>query len=217
MIAAEYETERSQYVMAVLDTGRLMRPTIGDLAKLDYAINAALMLSYVAMIKGDYIGMLSFADHVGRYVQPRRGKAQFYQMLEMLYNLPSQPVEPDYGRALSYLGLKNKRRSLVVLFTDLSTSDAARPLINHLGRLAKTHLPVCVVMSDPNVVEYAGKEVTASHDVYERAVAEMVLDERRVVLDTLNQAGVYTIDVPANKLTVAVINKYLELKGKGLI
>ena len=217
LIAAEYETERSQYVMAVLDTGRLMRPTIGDLAKLDYAINAALMLSYVAMIKGDYIGMLSFADHVGRYVQPRRGKAQFYQMLEMLYNLPSQPVEPDYGRALSYLGLKNKRRSLVVLFTDLSTSDAARPLINHLGRLAKTHLPVCVVMSDPNVVEYAGKEVTASHDVYERAVAEMVLDERRVVLDTLNQAGVYTIDVPANKLTVAVINKYLELKGKGLI
>ena len=67
------------------------------------------------------------------------------------------------------------------------------------------------------MVEYAGKEVTASHDVYERAVAEMVLDERRVVLDTLNQAGVYTIDVPANKLTVAVINKYLELKGKGLI
>lgn len=217
LIAAEYETERSQYVVSVLDTGRLMRPPIGAIAKLDYAINAALMLSYVAMLKGDHIGLLSFADHVGRYLQPRRGKGQFYQMLEQLYNLPSQPVESDYGRALSYLGIKNKRRSLMVVFTDLSTLDAARPLINHLGRLAKTHLPVCVVMSDPNVVHYAGKEASASHDVYERAVAEMVLDERRLVLDTLHQAGVYTIDVPANKLTVSVINKYLELKGRGLI
>ena len=217
LISAEYETERSQYVVAVLDTGRLMRPPIGDIAKLDYAINAALMLSYVAMLKGDHIGMLSFADHVGRYLQPRRGKGQFYQMLEQLYNLPSQPVESDYGRAMSYLGLKNKRRSLIVIFTDLSTMDAARPLINHLGRLAKTHLPVCVVMSDPNVVAYSGQDVGASHEVYERAVAEMVLDERRVVLDTLSQAGVYTIDVPANKLTVSVINKYLELKGRGLL
>jgi uncharacterized protein (DUF58 family) len=91
-------------VVTVLDTGRLMRPPIGDIAKLDYAINAALMLSYVAMLKGDHIGMLSFADHVGRYLQPRRGKGQFYQMLEQLYNLPSQPVESDYGRAFSYLG-----------------------------------------------------------------------------------------------------------------
>jgi uncharacterized protein (DUF58 family) len=217
LIAAEYETERSQYVVTVLDTGRFMRPVIGDIAKLDYAINASLMLAYVAMLKGDHIGMLSFADHVGRYLQPRRGKGQFYQMLEMLYNLPSQPVESDYGRALSYLGLKNKRRSLVVVFTDLSTMDAARPLINHLTRLAKTHLPVCVVMSDPNMTSYSGMDVAASHEIYERAVAEMVMDERRVVLDTLNQAGVYTIDVPANKLTVSVINKYLELKGRGLI
>ncbi|GAA5529741.1 DUF58 domain-containing protein [Herpetosiphon gulosus] len=217
LIAAEYETERSQYVVAVIDTGRLMRPTINDIAKLDYAINASLMLGYVAMLKGDHIGMLSFADHVGRFLQPRRGKAQFYQMLEMLYNLPSQPVEADYGRAISYLGLKNKRRSLIVIFTDLSTMDTAKPLIQHMARLAKTHLALCVVMSDPNLVGYAGKAAYSSTDVYERAVAEMVLDERRVVLDTLNQAGVHTIDVPANKLTVSVINKYLEFKGRGLI
>lgn len=217
VISAEYETERSQYIVSVLDTGRLMRPPIGDIAKLDYAINASLMLSYVAMLKGDHIGLLSFADHVGRYLPPRRGRNQFYLMLEQLYNLPSQPVEPDYGRALSYLGLKNKRRSLVVVFTDLTTMDAARPLIAHMGRLAKHHLPLCVVMSDPNVVQYSGMGADNSHQVFERAVAEMVIDERRVVLDTLHNAGVQTLDVPANKLTVSVINKYLELKGRGKI
>ncbi len=217
LIAAEYETERSQHIICAIDTGRLMRPTIANISKLDYAINAALMLGYIASLKGDHIGMLSFADHVGRFLPPRRGKAQFYQMLETLYNLPSQPVESDYGLALAYLGLKNKRRSLLVVFTDISTMDAARPLIQHMSRLAKTHLAVCVVMSDPTVVRYKQQPVHTSVDVYERAMAEIVLNERQVVLDTLNQAGVQTIDVAADKLTVAVINKYLELKGRGMI
>ena len=217
LITAEYETERAQHIICILDTGRLMRPPIGQIAKLDYAINTALLLAYVATLKGDYIGMLSFADHPGRFLSPRRGKHQFYQMLEMLYNLPSQPVESDYGRAMAYLSLKNKRRSLLLIFTDLSTTDAARPLIEHLGRLAKTHVVMCVVMSDPNVIQHAGQPILTDSHVYERAVAEMLLDERQLVLDTLQQAGVYTVDVPADKLSIAVINKYLELKGRAII
>jgi uncharacterized protein (DUF58 family) len=214
-IAAEYETERSQYVMSVIDTGRLMRPPIGDLAKLDYVINTALLLSYVAQIKGDHIGLLTFADQVETYLAPRRGKSQFYHMLESLYNVQFQPVEADYAQALSYLGVKNRRRSLIVLFTDLVTLDAARPLIANLGRLARHHLPLCVTISDPNTTHLARRPVERSEDVYQRAVAEMLLDERQVVLDTLNRSGVLTLDVPADRLTVSVINTYLALKGRG--
>lgn len=216
-IAAEYETERSQYVVSLLDTGRLMRPPVGDLAKLDYAINTALLLSYVAMLKGDHIGLLTFADDVGAYLAPKRGKGQFYRMLESLYNVQMQGVEADHGRALSYLGLKHKRRSLVVMFTDLATPDAARPLIVHMARLARRHLPLCVVISDPNVTGLATLPARDSTSVYQRAVAEMLLDERRLVLDTLNRNGVLTLDVPADKLTVSVINTYLELKERGRI
>ncbi|HWQ13740.1 MAG TPA: DUF58 domain-containing protein [Roseiflexaceae bacterium] len=216
-IAAEYETERSQYVVSAIDTGRLMRPPIGDLAKLDYAINASLMLSYVATLKGDHVGMLSFADDVRTYLAPRRGRGQFYRMLEALYNVQFEPVEADYARALTYLGLKHKRRSLVVLFTDLVTLDAARPLVAHLARLAQRHLPLCVVISDPNVTRLAAQPARSSEAVYQRAVAEMLLDERQVVLDTLHRSGVLTLDVPADKLTVALINKYLELKGRGVL
>lgn len=216
-IAAEYETERSQYVMSVIDTGRLMRPPIGDLAKLDYVINTALLLSYVATLKSDHVGLLTFADEVRTYLAPKRGKGQFYQMLDALYNVQFEPVEADYSRALAYLGVKQKRRSLVVLFTDLVTLDAARPLISQMARLAQHHLPLCVVISDPNITGLAAQPPNDSDAVYQRAVAEMLIDERRVVLDTLNRSGVMTIDVPADKLTVSVINKYLELKARGAL
>jgi len=126
-----------------------------------------------------------------------------------------QGVEADYARALGYLSLKNKRRSLIVVFTDLVTLDAARPLIANMSRLAKRHLPLCVTINDPNITHLAGQSPHTSDAVYQRAVAEMLLDERRVVLDTLNRSGVLTLDVPADKLTVSVINTYLELKGRG--
>jgi uncharacterized protein (DUF58 family) len=216
-IAAEFETERSQYVVSVIDTGRLMRPPIGDLAKLDYVINTSLLLSYVATLKGDHVGLLTFADDVRTYLAPKRGKGQFYRMLEALYNVQFEPVEADYSQALAYLGVKHKRRSLVVVFTDLVTLDAAKPLIAHMARLAQRHLPLCVVISDPNIANLAAQPPRNSDAVYQRAVAEMLLDERRVVLDTLNRNGVLTLDVPADKLTVSVINKYLELKGRGAI
>jgi uncharacterized protein (DUF58 family) len=216
-IAAEYETERSQYIMTVIDTGRLMRPPIGDLAKLDYVINTALLLSYVATLKGDHVGLLTFADDVRTYLAPKRGKGQFYRMLEALYNVQFEPVEADYAQALAYLGVKHKRRSLVVVFTDLVTLDAAKPLIVHMARLAQRHLPLCVVISDPNVTNLAAQAPRDSDAVYQRAVAEMLLDERQIVLDTMHRSGVLTLDIPADKLTVSVINKYLELKGRGAI
>jgi uncharacterized protein (DUF58 family) len=216
-IAAEYETERSQYVISVIDSGRLMRPPVGDLAKIDYAINTALLLSYVATLKGDHVGLLTFADDVRTYLAPKRGKGQFYRMLEALYNVQYEPVEADYGQALAYLGIRHKRRSLVVLFTDLVTLDAAKPLIAHMSRLAQRHLPLCVVISDPNITALAAQPASSSAAVYQRTVAETLIDERRIVLDTLQRSGVLTLDVPADQLSVAVINRYLELKGRGAI
>jgi uncharacterized protein (DUF58 family) len=222
-IAAEFETERSQYVVCAIDSGRLMRPPVDNpqnseapnLARLDYVINTALLLTYVATLKGDHVGMLSFADEVGAYLAPKRGKGQFYRVLETLYNVQSEAVEADYTRALSYLSLKNRRRSLIVVFTDLVTLDSAKPLIASMARLAQRHLPLVVTISDPNVAREVGIVASDSAMLYRRAVAEMLTDERQVILDTLNRSGVLTVDVPADKLTVSVINTYLELKARG--
>lgn len=216
-ITREFQTERSQNIVSVIDLGRMMRSPVGELSKLDHVINAVLLFSYVATRKGDKVGLMTFADAVDAFLPPRQGTGQFYRMLEVLYAVQSQPVEPDYGEALAYLGVKNKKRSLVVLFTDLSGGPSVQSLVANLSALYPRHLPLCVTISDPAMLSAASAQPTDSAVTYERMVAEQMLDERRVLLESLHRHGVLTLDVPADKLTVAVINKYLELKGRGRI
>ena len=216
-VTVEYQIERSQNVIAVLDAGRMMQSPVADIAKLDYVINAVLFLAYVATGKGDRVGMMTFADDVSHYLSPRQGRGQFYRMLELLYGLEPQPVEPDYQRALAYLALKQRRRSLIVIFTDLTGGVSVDTLIKQTALLARTSLPLVVTISDPDVHALAHQRPVDSLRVYQRAAAMQLLDERRIVLDTLRQRGILTLDVPANQLSTAVINRYLELKGRTLL
>lgn len=224
-VTREFETEKSQTIMSLLDVGRLMRPPIADpdnpsgqgLAKLDYAVNAVLMLSYVAALRGDRVGMLTFADQVKHYLAPRAGRGQFYRMLATLYAVDTEPVEADYVRAFAYLGAKHKKRSLVVIFSDIATGIAADTLVKQIAPMSPRHLILLVAISDPTVVKIAQQIPRDSVGVYERAIAEQLMDERILILEKLRQRGVLTLDVPANQLTVAVVNKYLELKARGRI
>jgi uncharacterized protein (DUF58 family) len=213
-VTVQYQTERSQTVIAALDTGRMMQAPVADIAKLDYAVNAVLFLGYVASGKGDRVGVMSFADEVGHYLAPRQGRGQFYRMLEVLYSVDAQPVEPNYRKALTYLAVKQRRRALVVIFTDLSSGASLDHLVVQVTLLARSSLPLVVTISDPEVHAAADQVPRDSLAVYQRASASQMLDERRVVLDTLRSRGVLTLDVPANQLSLAVINRYLELKGR---
>jgi uncharacterized protein (DUF58 family) len=213
-VTTEYQTERSQQVIAVLDTGRMMQSPVADIAKLDYVVNAVLLLGYVATGKGDRVGMMSFADDVQHYLSPRQGRGQFYRMLELLYAVEPQPVEPNYRKALAYLAVKQRRRALVVVFTDLTGGVSLNTLVAQMSMLARNSLPLLVTISDPDVVNASQMTPNDSLGVYQRAAASQLLDERRVVLDSLRQRGVLTLDVPANRLSMSVINRYLELKGR---
>jgi uncharacterized protein (DUF58 family) len=213
-VTVQYQTERSQTVIAVLDTGRMMQSPVADIAKLDYAVNAVLFLGYVATGKGDRVGVMSFADDVSHYLAPRQGRGQFYRMLEMLYAVDAQQVEPNYRKALTYLAVKQRRRALVVIFTDLSSGASLDSLVAQVSLLARTSLPLVVTISDPDVHAAAARIPTDTLSMYERASAARLLDERRLALDTFHKRGVLTLDVPANQLSLAVINRYLELKGK---
>ncbi len=216
-IAVEYETERSQNLLALLDIGRMMRSPVGDVAKLDYAINAVLLLAYVAGQKGDKLGLLTFADRVQTWLTPRTGKGQFLRMLEALYAVQSQAVEPDYNAAFTYLGARQSKRSLVLVFTDLTGSLSLESLVAQMSRLRGRHLPLLVTISDPTVERLARAEIRDSQSLHEKTVALQLLDERRLTLDRLRRQGVLTLDVPADELSVAVINKYLELKARTLL
>ena len=214
-ITRDFETERSQNIIVLLDVGRLMRSPVGELEKVDYAVNAALMLSYVAGLNGDKVGLLAFADQVTHFLPPKAGKGQFYRMLATLYAIESQPVEADYARAFAYLQARHKKRSLIVIFSDLASGLAAQSLVAQIAPLRLRHLPLLVAIGDPAVADLARQLPSDSEGVYQRMVAEQWLDERAITLETLRQRGVLTLDVQANQLTIAVVNRYLELKARG--
>jgi uncharacterized protein (DUF58 family) len=216
-VSVEYETERSQNIVTLLDVGRMMRSPVGDVAKLDYAINAVLLLAYVAAQKGDKVGLLTFADSVQSWIAPRSGKVQFQRMLEQLYAVEGQAVEADYAAGLGYFSLKQSRRCLAIIFTDLSGGVGAEVLAAQLGRLRRRHLPLLVTIGDPTVERLARQPITGSASLYQRVVAEQLLDERSLALDELRKRGVLTLDVPADELSIAVIDRYLELKARTLI
>ena len=216
-ISVEYETERSQNIMALLDIGRMMRSPVGEIAKLDYAVNAVLLLTYVAAQKGDKVGLLTFADEVNHWLAPRGGKGQFHRMLEALYGVESQPVEPDYSRAFGYFAARQSKRSLVLVFTDLTGSINTEMLVAQMSRLRRRHLALLVTLRDPTVQRLATRAVADSQSLYQRAVAEQLLDERALTLERLRRLGVETLDVAADELSISVINRYLELKARTMI
>ena len=231
-IVREFETERSQDVVIMLDTGRLMASPIlleasrlpateatsqKAMLKLDYAINTTLMTAYVSTLKGDKVGLIAFADTVHQYLAPKPGKKQFLTMLETIYALPVHAVEPDFEVAFKYLAAKQRKRALIILFTDILDNDSAEGIAAYVSQLSKHHLVVCVTLTDAGIVELAEQKSTDSKSVYQKAIAERLLQEKRATLEILRRRGVITIDVPAHQLTMAVVNKYLELKAKSQI
>lgn len=229
-IAVDYQTERSQNILLVIDAGRLMATTIApgpreedaegiersgtSLTRLDYAVNASLLLAFVAQQYGDRVGLLAFADRVSRYLPPRPGRGQFLALTDALYNLAAEPIESDHAAGLGYLAARNPRRSLAVVFTDLAETEAVTPLVAHVSRLARRHLVLVVTLRDPALGRLAALAPDNSRHVYERAVARRTLDDREETLRLLRRQGVLTLDVPANQLSPSLINRYLEIKAR---
>ena len=231
-IVREFETERSQDIVIMLDTGRLMASPIllgasntpntesisqKAMLKLDYAINTTLMAAYVSMLKGDKVGMIAFADTVHQYLAPKPGKKQFLTMLETIYAMPVHPVEPDFESAFTYLATKQRKRALIILFTDILDNDSAEGIATYVAQFSKRHLVVCVTLTDSGIIELTEQKASNSKSVYQKAIAERLLQEKHATLEILRRQGVITIDVPAHQLTMAVVNKYLELKAKSRI
>jgi uncharacterized protein (DUF58 family) len=216
-VVVEVEAERGQQVMIALDCGRLMTSPAGNLEKLDHAVNAALMLAWVAQAYGDKVGLMTFDDRVTGYIKPERGSAQLRRINEALYAIRSEYVEPDFGHALTHLALRLGRRSMVVLLTDVQDPEASRELLAHCLRLAARHLVLVVAMSDPAVLTARDAPVTSSARAYEWAAAEEFVASRRESFELLRRGGVLGLDVVAGSLSPALVERYLELKERALL
>ncbi|HEV2034923.1 MAG TPA: DUF58 domain-containing protein [Candidatus Dormibacteraeota bacterium] len=216
-VVVEVEAERGQQVMIALDCGRLMTAPAGNLDKLDHAVNAALMLAWVAQAYGDRVGLMTFDDHVIGFIKPERGTAQLRRITESLYSIKADYVEPDFGHALTHMALRIGRRSMIVLLTDVQDPEASKELVAHCLRLAARHLVLVVAMSDPAVLRARDAPVTSSARAYEWAAAEEFVASRRESFELLRRGGVLGLDVVAGSLSPALVERYLELKERALL
>jgi len=217
LISRQYEAERSQNIVLLLDTGRTMLQPVQRMAKLDYVVNTTLMLAYVAAASDDKVGLMAFDADVRAYLPPAKSRAQVYGILESLYNLDARMVEADYRAAFQELATRWRRRSLVVLFTDLVDPDSSARILDAVPMLSDSHRVVCVTVSDPQILEAARAVPEGSADVYRKAVATQVLQERRAAISVLKRRGVWTVDSPPEDLSADLINHYLDLKSRSLI
>jgi uncharacterized protein (DUF58 family) len=217
LMATELMPERAQPLIICLDHGRLMGVGAGELAKLDHAINAALLLVHVALHSGDRAGLLAFADTVDVTLAPRPGAAQMRRFLDAVRPLRPGETEADYDDALEYLSRWQRRRALVVLFTDLLDPDQSAALVRQCIRLRRRHLPLVVTVGDPAIDDMARVDPRTGSEAYSRAVASGLLADRAATLQVLQRSGVATIDADARTLSPRLVNRYLELKRRATL
>jgi len=216
-VTMELEAERGQQVMILLDCGRLMTAPAGLLTKLDHAVNAALLLGWLAQQQGDRVGLIAFTDQVDSFLAPQRGPTQVNRLNEALYGVRAQYVEPDFGEAFGQLARRVTRRSLVVVLTDVLDPGASRELVTQALWLSARHLVLVVAMEDPALVAARDAPIDRSARAYEWAAAEELLATRRQSFEALRRGGVLGLDVPAGKLSPALVERYLELKERALL
>jgi uncharacterized protein (DUF58 family) len=216
-VVMEVEAERGQQAIIAIDCGRLMTAPAGLLSKLDHAVNAALLLAWVAQSQGDRVGMMTFSDGVRRFVAPQRGPAQVSQLNKVLYDVKPEYTEPDFAEAFSHLALRVSRRSLVIVLTDVLDPEASRDLVGHAIRLSHRHLVMVVAMSDPEVLAARNAPIERVSRAYEWAAAEELLSARRASFEQLRQGGVLGLDVEAGQLSPSLVERYLELKERALL
>jgi uncharacterized protein (DUF58 family) len=214
LITRNFETDRSQNVLVVIDCGRLMTTLVDKVSRLDYAINAALLLTYVAMKQGDYIGMVAFSDRIESYVPPVKGHGALARMNEALYRLEPRLKEPNYEEACRFLALRHRKRSLVVILTDVIDKDASSMLLAYTARFARHHLPLCVTMRNLEVEGLADQFPVRTSDCFTKTVALEMLARRNEAIGRMRKFGTDVLDVDPRQLTPRLIDRYLMLKRR---
>lgn len=209
-----FTDEKSQQVYCVIDKGRVMKMPFDGLSLLDYAINATLVLSRVALIRQDKAGLLTFGDQIGTFLPASRQSMQMGSMLESLYNQQTHWKETDYEKLYAMVRTRIPQRSLLVLFTNFESLSGLERQMPYIRAIAKKHLLLVVFFENTGLKQLIGSESGDIEDVYVKTIAEKFAYEKRLIVKELSQHGIATILTAPENLTVQTVNKYLEIKAR---
>lgn len=217
LMVNQYQEEKSQHVYCIIDKSRNMQIEFEGITLLDHSINSTLAFSNVALKNGDKTGLITFSDKIGTQLPAIRNNGQIKRIQESLYNQQTQFHEPDFELLYQTVRRSVKTRSLLILFTNFQTEFALKRAIPIFEKINKKHLLVVVFFENTDLVEHAYQPLRQQSDIYVSAVAEQMIHLKTRMMFDLKQHGIQTILTNTEQLSIQTINKYLEVKAKGVI
>lgn len=211
-----YTDERSQQIYNVIDKGRVMQQAFDGMTLLDYSINASLMLSYVAIRKEDKAGLVTFDDELDSYIPADKRPGYMQNILEGLYAQETTFGESDYSSLCVNVNRLISKRSLLVLYTNFSGLASLNRQLPYLRQLNKRNRLLVVFFADAELVDYLKKHPADTEEYYHHVIAEKMAYEKRLIVNTLRQQGIYALLTTPQNLSVDVLNRYLEMKSRNL-
>ncbi|MYA33255.1 MAG: DUF58 domain-containing protein [Gemmatimonadales bacterium] len=214
-VVRNYEAERSQNVVLAIDAGRHMRERLADRERVDFALAAGMMLANRARSFGDRVGTVVFDDEIQHLSPPRRSDPA--ALARIFAGVQTRPVEPNYPLALATLSRTFRKRSLVVLFCDVIDEAVSSALVTSLARIGQAHLPLAVAIRNPALEAAATRSAADEAAVFHRAAAEELVQSRATTLQVMRQSGILVVDTPPGDALVRTLDKYVEIKERGLL
>ncbi|MGV3486267.1 MAG: DUF58 domain-containing protein, partial [Planctomycetaceae bacterium] len=213
----QFQSDQSQRIIFLLDCGRMMTNQRDGYSLLDHALNAMLMMAYVALVQGDEVGLLCFSDKVHRFIPPQGGASQMNRLIRASFDQFPRLVESRYDEAFLYLSNHCKRRSLVVLATSVIDEVNSAQIVDYLANLTSRHLPLGILLRDRQMFDAADHPEGQPIDLFRAAAAADILLWRQQVIADLHHRGVLVVDAFPDELTAPLVNEYLRIKAKHLL
>jgi uncharacterized protein (DUF58 family) len=217
LMVNHYMDEKAQQVYSVIDMGRNMKMPFGGMALLDYAINTSLVISNISILKQDKAGIVTFNNKITSLLPAERNSSQMKKILELLYNQQTAFLESDYEKMAAVIKAKIKQRSLILLYTNFESLSSLRRQINYFRALSASHLVIVIFFLNTGLNSILSRETESIESVYHKVIAEKLAYEKRQIVKELARYGIQSILSEPDNLSVNTINKYLELKARGMI
>jgi uncharacterized protein (DUF58 family) len=217
LMVNQYEDERAQQVYCLIDKSRVMKMPFAGLSLMDHAINTSLVISNVVLRKHDKAGLITFSDKIGTAIKADRKTRQLENILQALYREKEQPVEANYELLYQASRKIINGRSMIMLFTNFESTFALERVLPLLRRINRFHLLVVVFFENTEIVQFTREKAPDLEGVYTQTIARQFLAEKQKMVQTLKQYGIQSVLTPPEELSLNAVNKYLELKSRGLI
>ena len=217
LMVNQFQDEKSQRIYMIIDKGRTMQMPFNGLSLLDYSINSAMALSHIILKKFDKAGMMTFSKKTENKIAAENKNGQLKKIAEALYNINTNFYESDFSRLYQDVKFSINQRSLILLFTNFETLDAVNRQMKYLRGIAKNHLLVVVFFKNSEMLQLVGGNPDNMQEVYDEIIAEKFEMEKKLIIQELRKHGIYSIYTLPENLNIEVINKYLEIKARGIL